>query len=125
MRCRIQRFRRLLKIFNARQLDVPGNTTPVAEFNFMADADAVQAVLHSPLARDDERFQILPLDITCKHRLSWARYTKLVDPTFGQGIKQGKTPLTAFTSAFLEGTKRIMASFGLDYMELHGTVPST
>ncbi|KAH9892548.1 nucleoside hydrolase [Cubamyces lactineus] len=107
-------------------LDVPGNTSPVAEFNFFADPYAVKELLvpsdpgHGiPL----ERFILLPLDITTPHELSFPYYQATVDPAFKSTAApsrlEEKTPLVHFTSAFLERTREIMVDFGKDAMELH------
>ncbi|KAI8993054.1 nucleoside hydrolase [Trametes punicea] len=107
-------------------LDVPGNTSPVAEFNFFADPYAVKEVLvpsdpgHGvPL----ERFILLPLDITTPHELSFPYYKATVDPAFestsSPSRPEGKPPLVHFTSSFLERTREVMRDFGKDAMELH------
>ncbi|CDO70597.1 hypothetical protein BN946_scf184656.g12 [Trametes cinnabarina] len=107
-------------------LDVPGNTSPVAEFNFFADPYAVKELLvpsdpgHGlPL----ERFILLPLDITTPHELSFPYYKATVDPAFDSNCSpsrpDGKPPLVHFTSSFLERTREVMVEFGKDAMELH------
>ncbi|KAL5485095.1 hypothetical protein ACEPAI_7737 [Sanghuangporus weigelae] len=105
-------------------LDVPGNTSPVAEFNFFADPYAVKELLIDgglPL----ERFLLLPLDITTPHELRFPFYTRTVDSAFGIGKRSRadeKSPLVHFTSAFLERTREVMREFGKDAMELHDVV---
>ncbi|KAF8971042.1 Inosine/uridine-preferring nucleoside hydrolase domain-containing protein [Flammula alnicola] len=110
-------------------LDVPGNTSPVAEFNFFADPYAVKellisADLHEGLPRN--RFLMLPLDITTPHELPFPVYKKIVDPPFDSpglpSIAGEKPPITHFTSSFLEKTREIMLLFGKDAMELHDIV---
>ncbi|KAI0775682.1 nucleoside hydrolase [Trametes elegans] len=107
-------------------LDVPGNTSPVAEFNFFADPYAVKELLVPtdpgygfPL----ERFILLPLDITTPHELSFPHYKAAVDPAFESTASpsqpEGKPPLVHFTSSFLERTREVMVEFGKDAMELH------
>ena len=126
-------------------LDVPGNTSPVAEctyltllylphgltrprvsVNFFADPYAVQELLCSsepdqglPL----DRFLLLPLDITTPHELSFPLYAEKIDPTFSTSARPsqpaGKPPLVHFTSAFLERTREVMCEFGKDALELH------
>ncbi|KAI9062938.1 nucleoside hydrolase [Trametes sanguinea] len=107
-------------------LDVPGNTSPVAEFNFFADPYAVKELLvpndpgHGlPL----ERFILLPLDITTPHELWFPYYKAAVDPAFestsSPSRPEGKSPLVHFTSSFLERTREVMVEFGKDAMELH------
>ncbi|KAI0675276.1 nucleoside hydrolase [Trametes maxima] len=107
-------------------LDVPGNTSPVAEFNFFADPYAVKELL---LPNDPghgiplNRFLLLPLDITTPHELSFPYYKDTVDPAFSTTAAPsraaGKAPLVHFTSAFLERTREVMVEFGKDAMELH------
>ncbi|KAG6886275.1 hypothetical protein C0993_006685 [Termitomyces sp. T159_Od127] len=110
-------------------LDVPGNTSPVAEFNFFADPYAVKELLLSvdsgtglPL----DRFLLLPLDITTPHELPFQVYTEAIDTTFDStaipSLSLGKSPLVHFTSSFFERTREIMISFGKDAMELHDIV---
>ncbi|KAI0812525.1 nucleoside hydrolase [Irpex lacteus] len=108
-------------------LDVPGNTSPVAEFNFFADPYAVQELLNQtnpPIPLD--RFTLIPLDITTPHELPFPFYNKHVDPhcidTKNPSLPSLKTPLVHFTSAFLERTREVMLSFGKDAMELHDIV---
>ncbi|KAG6898127.1 hypothetical protein C0992_004843 [Termitomyces sp. T32_za158] len=77
-------------------LDVPGNTSPVAEY------------------------------ITTPHELPFQVYTEAIDPSFDStavpSLSPGKSPLVHFTSSFLERTREIMVSFGKDAMELHDIV---
>ncbi|RDX55068.1 nucleoside hydrolase [Lentinus brumalis] len=107
-------------------LDVPGNTSPVAEFNFFADPYAVKELLvpNDPgHALPLDRFLLLPLDITTPHELPFPTYQAAVDPAFESTASpsrgEGKAPLVHFTSAFLERTREIMVEFGKDAMELH------
>ncbi|EMD37862.1 hypothetical protein CERSUDRAFT_123694 [Gelatoporia subvermispora B] len=107
-------------------LDVPGNTSPVAEFNFFADPFAVQELLtpsHPSAGLPLSRFVLLPLDITTPHELPFPVYTRAVDPTFRSprepSVPAGKSPIVHFTSSFLERTREIMLEFGKDAMELH------
>ncbi|KAI0290395.1 nucleoside hydrolase [Multifurca ochricompacta] len=104
-------------------LDVPGNTSPCAEFNFFADPYAVDEVLISPTTRLPlARVLLLPLDITTTHLLPFVTYTTRVDPTFAAdtpSVGMGKTPLAHFTSAFLQRSRAVMLGFGRDAMELH------
>ncbi|TRM69817.1 Inosine/uridine-preferring nucleoside hydrolase domain-containing protein [Schizophyllum amplum] len=107
-------------------LNVPGNTSPVAEFNFFADPFAVKELLVPtrpggglPL----DRFLLMPLDITTPHELPFDVYRAKVDPDFETvQSHRGKTPVTQFTSAFLERTREVMLQFGKDAMELHDIV---
>ncbi|KAJ3756877.1 nucleoside hydrolase [Lentinula raphanica] len=106
-------------------LDVPGNTSPVAEFNFYADPFAVRDLLGSkspytfPLPL--ERFLLLPLDITTSHQLPFALYQERVDPCFDSSYASAR-PITHFTSSFLEHTRKVMNEYESDAMELHDIV---
>ncbi|PIL36154.1 hypothetical protein GSI_01814 [Ganoderma sinense ZZ0214-1] len=107
-------------------LDVPGNTSPVAEFNFFADPFAVKELL-TPTEPECgvplDRFLLLPLDITTPHELSFPYYKDVVDGAFestaAPSRPEGKPPLVHFTSSFLERTREVMVEFGKDAMELH------
>lgn len=126
-------------------VDVPGNTSPVAEctflspvhatnrltflpVNFFADPYAVKRLLlsgsQSELPLD--RFILLPLDITTPHELPFPIYKKAVDPPFFSAAEPSnslnKSPIVHFTSSFLERTREIMLEFGKDAMELHDIV---
>ncbi|TFK75357.1 nucleoside hydrolase [Pluteus cervinus] len=110
-------------------LDVPGNTSPVAEFNFFADPFAVRELLLDPTSAVKlplERFFLLPLDITTPHELPFPVYRDRIDPSFQStavpSTELGKQPLVHFTSSFLERTREIMLQFGKDAMELHDVV---
>ncbi|KIY46213.1 nucleoside hydrolase, partial [Fistulina hepatica ATCC 64428] len=106
-------------------LDVPGNTSPVAEFNFFADPFAVKELLLNPdKGLPLDRFLLLPLDITTPHELPFELYKWYVDPDFQDSSVaiSGKPPISRFTSAFLERTREIMLQFGKDAMELHDIV---
>jgi len=110
-------------------LDVPGNATPVAEFNFFADPHAACDVL-TPTIPDQgfprERFILVPLDVTTPHEIPFSDYKAEVDPEFENTSSPSnpteKPPLLHFTSAFLERTREVMLSFGKDAMELHDPV---
>ncbi|THV06747.1 nucleoside hydrolase [Dendrothele bispora CBS 962.96] len=110
-------------------LDVPGNTSPVAEFNFFADPYAVKELLcpHDPTSGFPlDKFFMLPLDITTPHELPFPAYKASVDSAFESAARPSsasdKSPLTHFTSSFLEQTRVIMLQFGKDAMELHDIV---
>ncbi|KAK0494899.1 nucleoside hydrolase [Armillaria luteobubalina] len=110
-------------------LDVPGNTSPVAEFNFFADPYAVKELLmpsRPELGLPLDRFFLLPLDITTPHELPFPVYQARVDPSFSNmntpSVAGEKKPLTHFTSSFLEHTRTVMLQFGKDAMELHDIV---
>ncbi|KAK0459162.1 nucleoside hydrolase [Desarmillaria tabescens] len=110
-------------------LDVPGNTSPVAEFNFFADPYAVKELLmpsKPELGLPLDRFFLLPLDITTPHELPFPVYQARVDPSFSNmntpSVAGEKKALTHFTSSFLEHTRTVMLQFGKDAMELHDIV---
>lgn len=74
-----------------------------------------------------DRFLLAPLDLTTLHELPFPVYKQVVDPTFesasaapSNGSK--KSPITHFTSSFLERTREVMLSYGKDAMELHDVV---
>ncbi|KAJ3851912.1 nucleoside hydrolase [Lentinula lateritia] len=125
-------------------LDVPGNTSPVAEckytfslfqqsvfsnrillVNFYADPFAARDLLGPkppykfPLPLD--RFLLLPLDITTPHRLPFPLYQKRVDSCFGSSQASPK-PVTRFSSSFLTHTRQVMNEYEQDAMELHDIV---
>lgn len=102
------------------------HTTPSLSVNFFADPFAVKELLTSPghSARlPIDRFFLLPLDITTPHELPFPAYKEKVDPAFDSAavpsVVADKSPLTHFTSSFLEKTREVMLQFGKDAMELH------
>ncbi|KAJ7497087.1 Inosine/uridine-preferring nucleoside hydrolase domain-containing protein [Mycena latifolia] len=113
-------------------IDVPGNTSPMAEFNFFADPFAVKQLLiqdaenANPTLLPLDRFIMLPLDITTPHEFPFPFYKEKVDPSFDTSAtpsdSSSKSPLTHFTSSFLEQTRDVMLQFGKDAMELHDIV---
>lgn len=113
----------------AGALDVPGNTTSVAEFNVYADPYAAKELLvptdlTSGLPLD--RVVLAPLDITTSHELPFPHYAQKVDPAFKSTAQpsnpDGKSPLVHFTSSFFERTREIMLEWGKDALELHDIV---
>ncbi|KAG1751646.1 nucleoside hydrolase [Suillus paluster] len=113
----------------AGAVDVPGNTTSVAEFNVYADPYAAKELLVPtdptsgfPL----ERLVLVPLDITTIHELPFPYYCRKVDPAFESTAKpsnpNGKSPIVHFTSSVFERTREIMVDFGKDALELHDIV---
>lgn len=113
----------------AGALDVPGNTTSVAEFNVFADPYAAKELLvptdlTSGLPLD--RVILAPLDITTNHELPLPHYIQTVDPAFKSTAQpsnaDGKSPLVHFTSSVFERTREIMIESGKDVLELHDIV---
>ncbi|KAI0044554.1 nucleoside hydrolase [Auriscalpium vulgare] len=112
-------------------LDVPGNTSPVAEFNFFADPYAVAEVLTptgGALGLPLERVLLLPLDITTSHELPFPAYGAAVDAAFSQppsdpdavlAKNPALEPIAYFTSAIFGRLRGVMNAFGNDAMELH------
>ncbi|KAG1777639.1 nucleoside hydrolase [Suillus placidus] len=113
----------------AGALDVPGNTTSVAEFNVFADPYAAKELLvptdlTSGLPLD--RVVLAPLDITSSHELPFPHYAQKVDSAFKSTAQpsnaDGKSPLVHFTSSVFESTREIMLEWGKDALELHDIV---
>lgn len=100
-------------------VDHPGNTSPVAEFNYYADPYAAKTLFALALPN----LYIFPLDLTSYLTLPFSLYTSAVDPSFNDtsspSSPEGKAPLTHFTSSFLERTREVMRQFGSDVMEQH------
>lgn len=118
-------------------LDVPGNTSPVAEFNCFADPVsrrmpcssmkfpsaehlfallqyAAQAIVDAVEAKAFN-LTMCPLDITTPHTVAFDKLIHKVDTQTSQ-----LTPLQEFTSAMLVRVRGLMKSFGLDdAMEMH------
>jgi inosine-uridine nucleoside N-ribohydrolase len=104
-------------------LDVPGNTSPVAEFNCFADPYAFQALLDE-MKTGKFRFTFAPLDITTPHSIP---FTDLLHPGLIPGADAAAFPtptrLQAFTTAFLLRVRGLQQKFGLpDAMEMHDPV---
>ncbi|KAJ9095309.1 hypothetical protein QFC21_005675 [Naganishia friedmannii] len=115
-------------------LDVPGNTSPVAEFNCFADPYAAYQVMEG-VKRGLFRLVMAPLDITTPHTIPFRQLIHTADvngngngdaaATRGKGRGKGEelTPLREFTSAMLVRVRGLMQSFGLpDEMEMHDPV---
>ena len=73
-----------------------------------------------------ERVLLVTLDVTTPHELPFPFYIKHIDPTFDStrrpSVNSAKSPLTHFTSSFLERSREVMVSFGKDALELHDVV---
>jgi inosine-uridine nucleoside N-ribohydrolase len=118
-------------------LDVPGNTSPVAEFNCFADPYAAHQVMDG-VKRGMFRLVMAPLDITTPHTIHFDQLIHTADVNNkdnnanGDATTPGKTagrdgreltPLREFTSAMLVRVRGLMQSFGLpDEMEMHDPV---
>ncbi|WVQ74783.1 hypothetical protein IAR50_004389 [Cryptococcus sp. DSM 104548] len=107
--------------------EVPGNTSPVAEFNCFADPYAAAAILDATKAGKIELI-LAPLDITTPHAIP---FYDLIHPSVVPianekgvvAVKGDPTPLERFTSAMLVRVRGLQASFGLpDSMEMHDPV---
>ena len=93
-------------------LDVPGNTGPVQEFNFFADASATQVVLDAASANLFP-FLLVPLDVTGNHTVPFDR---LIPREAGanEGVLEG------FVSAMLRRPRLFYKKLGLpDDFEMH------
>ncbi|BEJ10987.1 hypothetical protein CspHIS471_0104090 [Cutaneotrichosporon sp. HIS471] len=94
-------------------LDVPGNTSPVAEFNCFADPYAFD-ILRIAAKAGEFTFVFAPLDVTTHHTVPFC-------DLLHEG--EGRTPLESFTTAFLHRVRGLQARFGLpDAMEMHDPV---
>jgi inosine-uridine nucleoside N-ribohydrolase len=109
-------------------LDVPGNTSPVAEFNCFADPYAAYQVLDG-VKKGLFRLVMAPLDITTPHTIHFDQLIHTANGDAVSGEKNQKeegralTPLREFTSAMLIRVRGLMQSFGLpDEMEMHDPV---
>ncbi|KZO99659.1 nucleoside hydrolase [Calocera viscosa TUFC12733] len=92
-------------------LDVPGNTSPVAEFNFYADPYAAQEIIDFP----DLPFFLLPLDITVPHSVAFP----ILIPAH-HDLSPKHTPLQNFITAILTRPRNVMRMLGEgDAFQLH------
>lgn len=100
-------------------VDHPGNTSPTAEFNTYADPFSAEVIFSAGLSN----LYLFPLDITSTLTLPFNMYKSLVDPAFegthAPSCPNNKSPLTHFTTAFLEKVVETMKRYGGDAMELH------
>jgi len=93
-------------------LDVPGNTTPCAEFNLFADPYAGAYLFSLPPA-EAVNIVVCPLDITTPHAVPFP-------VLMGDEGARPKSPLLDFVVAFLGRVRGIYESLGLgDAMEMH------
>ncbi|GMK58442.1 hypothetical protein CspeluHIS016_0504740 [Cutaneotrichosporon spelunceum] len=94
-------------------LDVPGNTSPVAEFNCFADPYAFD-ILRVAAKCGEFSFVFAPLDVTTSHIIP---FCDLIHDG------ENRTPLETFTTAFLHRVRGLQSRFGLpDAMEMHDPV---
>lgn len=94
-------------------IDVPGNTTPCAEFNLFADPYAGSYLFTLPQDKHTVPLVVCPLDITTPHAVG---FPTLMDDK----QEREKTGLMTFVVAFLGRVRGIYASLGLgDSMEMH------
>ncbi|KAJ1029521.1 hypothetical protein NDA13_002768 [Ustilago tritici] len=85
--------------------DVPGNTSPVAEFNWYADPYSVRVLIdeaprHPALQGKRLPIQVLALDITSNHTVPYSRLVKATYET-PNNTPQGASHLEKFISTFL------------------------
>lgn len=92
-------------------LDVPGNTSPVSEFNSFADPYAFDLILQGAKSGAFS-FVFAPLDVTSRHTIP-----------FPDVLRPDGGPLEAFVTAFLLRVRGLQKRFGLpDAMEMHDPV---
>jgi inosine-uridine nucleoside N-ribohydrolase len=96
-------------------LDVPGNTSPNAEFNLYADPYAGAHIFKACSAPTNPfHLTILPLDITTPHAVAFDHLLPSPASSSSPSI------LKDFLTAFLTRVKQIYADLGLpDAMEMH------
>ncbi|KAK4687522.1 hypothetical protein P7C73_g2605, partial [Tremellales sp. Uapishka_1] len=115
-------FNRVAKVvWMGGALDVPGNTSPTAEFNCFADPYAAAEVLKA-VKEGAFRLIMAPLDITTPHQIP---FSDLIHPSLLTPPEEAPppTPLQAFTGSMLLRVRGLQASFGLpDAMEMHDPV---
>ncbi|WFD43863.1 hypothetical protein MPSI1_002528 [Malassezia psittaci] len=89
-------------------LDVPGNTSPTAEFNFFADPWAAKVLLEDAIAHGDAPLPIylFPLDITSEHTVP---YSLLVRDSDDKNYQQSQ--LVRLISLFLRKPRAVTNSF--------------
>lgn len=61
-------------IYSGGAIDVPGNTTPSAEFNWWYDAESIEIALKTPFKKQI----VLPLDVTTQFKMDKERFDKLM-----------------------------------------------
>lgn len=109
-------------------LDVPGNTSPVSEFNSFADPYAAAEIIDH-VKKGEFNLIMAPLDITTPHQIP---FEDLIHPNFAPSSsssisanteKPDPTPLQTFVSAMLIRVRGLHVSLGLpDAMEMHDPV---
>lgn len=89
-------------------LDVPGNTSPTAEFNFFADPWAAKVLLEDAIADEEPPLPIylFPLDVTSKHTVPYAALVREEDDP-----EYKKSYLVRLISLFLRKPRAVTNSF--------------
>jgi pyrimidine-specific ribonucleoside hydrolase len=96
-----QAFRQLAEIvIMGGAVTVPGNVTPVAEFNIYIDPEAAQVVFASGIP-----IMLIGLDVTERVRLTAEMIDRYVDPT-GASLRQFVVDCTAHTIRFSSRVER-------------------
>ncbi|KAG8937097.1 hypothetical protein FRC03_007798 [Tulasnella sp. 419] len=105
-----RRIHRLVSMGGA--LDVPGNTSPSAEFNFFADPYAAHHIL-SIAESGLIPFVLVPLDATSRHVIPFSRLLRTISAS-------ACTPIEGFLSALLSRPREVLKMLGLsDEFEMH------
>lgn len=88
-------------------LDLPGNASPCAEFNFFADPWAAKLLLEDAVAEGGPLpVHLLPLDITLKHRMPYSLIVREKDDPLYQS-----NFLVRMVSAFMRKPRAVTNSF--------------
>lgn len=93
-------------------LDVPGNTSPSAEFNFFADPWAAANVLEEAQKEGAFKLVLAPLDVTNRHTIPFSRL--IPESNVNGGLIQ------EFLSTLLRRPRKVLNMLGLpDDFEMH------
>lgn len=94
-------------------LDVPGNTSPSAEFNFFADPWAAAHIIEEAQKEGAFKFVLAPLDVTGKHSVPFDRL--IPDKPTSEA-----TLAEEFLSTLLRRPRKFYQKLGLpDAFEMH------